>query len=80
MNYKYTDSSRKIDINDQNAYKVSLSWEYDNDDSGYPTSAEITLVHEKEKLLSNSYEKTIDEQNNNNSNNEEKKYLNYYNE
>jgi len=51
-NYKYTDSSRKIDINDQNAYKVSLSWEYDNDDSGYPTSAEITLVHEKEKLLS----------------------------
>ena len=35
---------------------------------------------QKEKLLSNSYEKTIDEQNNNNSNNEEKKYLNYYNE
>lgn len=27
---------------------------------------------QKEKLLSNSYEKTIDEQNNNNSNNEEK--------
>ena len=35
---------------------------------------------QKENLLSNSYEKIIDEQNNNQSNNEKKEFLNYYNE
>ena len=50
--YTYTSPDKKEIINDNNAYFVSVNWTYEDNSTKYQTSATITIIHEKEKLLS----------------------------
>ena len=50
--YTYSSPDKKTVINDNYAYFVAVGWTYEDDSTSYQTSATITIVHEKEKLLS----------------------------
>ena len=50
--YTYTSPDKKEIINDNNAYFVAVNWTYEDNSTKYQTSATITIIHEKEKLLS----------------------------
>ena len=50
--YTYTSTDKTIDINDNNAYFVAISWTYEDNSGKYQTSATITIIHEKDDLLS----------------------------
>ena len=51
-NYSYTSNDKKTIINDNKAYYVDINWTYEDNSSKYQTKATITIVHEKDNLLS----------------------------